>query len=56
MQAPDELRVLPTWKAHVLTGGRKGVWSLHVTAIEREHEYGDHQSGSPRRVHQNRGH
>ena len=31
MQGPDELRPLPTWKAHVLTGDRKGVWSLHVT-------------------------
>lgn len=31
MQRPDELRALPTWKAHVLTGDRKGVWSLHVT-------------------------
>jgi proteic killer suppression protein len=31
MHAADELRALPTWKAHVLTGDRKGVWSLHVT-------------------------
>lgn len=31
MEAPEELRALPTWKAHVLTGARKGVWSLHVT-------------------------
>jgi proteic killer suppression protein len=31
MQEPGELRALPTWKAHVLTGDRKGVWSLHVT-------------------------
>ena len=27
----DELRAVPTWKAHILTGGRKGTWSLHVT-------------------------
>jgi proteic killer suppression protein len=23
---------LPVWKAHVLTGDRKGTWSLSVTA------------------------
>lgn len=31
MQDPKELRALPTWKAHILTGDRKGTWSLHVT-------------------------
>ena len=31
MEDPEELRSLPTWKAHTLTGGRKGIWSLHVT-------------------------
>ena len=31
MQDPAELRALPTWKAHILTGDRKGTWSLHVT-------------------------
>ena len=31
MQDPDELRALPTWKAHMLTGDRKGTWSLHLT-------------------------
>lgn len=31
MQDPDELRLVPTWKAHLLTGYRKGVWSLFVT-------------------------
>ena len=31
MQDPEALRALPTWKAHVLTGDRKGTWSLHVT-------------------------
>jgi proteic killer suppression protein len=31
MQGPDELRFVPTWKAHLLTGDRKGVWSLFVT-------------------------
>ncbi len=28
MQDPDELRALPLWKAHTLTGDRKGTWSL----------------------------
>ena len=31
MQDPDRLRSFPLWKAHQLTGQRKGVWSLHVT-------------------------
>jgi toxin HigB-1 len=31
MQDPERLRAFPLWKAHQLTGGRKGVWSLHVT-------------------------
>jgi toxin HigB-1 len=31
MQAAEELRRLPLWKAHQLTGDRKGVWSLSVT-------------------------
>jgi len=31
MQAEDELRAIPSWKAHQLTGGRKGTWSLFVT-------------------------
>jgi proteic killer suppression protein len=31
MESPEELRSLPLWKAHVLTGDRKGTWSLHVT-------------------------
>ena len=35
MQDPEELRGLPTWKAHVLTGDRKGTWSLHVTRNRR---------------------
>lgn len=26
-----ELRALPAWKAHPLTGGRKGTWAIHVT-------------------------
>ena len=35
MQDPEELRALPTWKAHMLTGDRKGTWSLHVTRNRR---------------------
>jgi len=35
MARPDELRALPLWKAHVLTGDRKGTWSLHVTRNRR---------------------
>jgi proteic killer suppression protein len=31
MESPDELRAIPVWKAHQLTGDRKGVWSLVVT-------------------------
>ncbi len=31
MESVEELRALVTWKAHVLTGDRKGTWSLHVT-------------------------
>ena len=31
MQDPEQLRALPTWKAHMLTGDRKGTWSLNVT-------------------------
>ena len=31
MEREDELRTVPSWKSHVLTGGRKGTWSLFVT-------------------------
>lgn len=31
MKAVEELKSWPLWKVHQLTGGRKGVWSLHVT-------------------------
>jgi proteic killer suppression protein len=31
MHNPESLRAFPLWKAHQLTGGRKGVWALHVT-------------------------
>jgi proteic killer suppression protein len=35
MQDPDELRALPAWKVHTLTGDRKGTWSLSVTRNRR---------------------
>ncbi len=35
MQDPEELRSLPAWKAHILTGDRKGTWSLSVTRNRR---------------------
>lgn len=35
MQDPEELRSLPVWKAHTLTGDRKGTWSLSVTRNRR---------------------
>jgi proteic killer suppression protein len=31
MEGEEELRAVPSWKAHVLTGDRKGTWSLFVT-------------------------
>jgi proteic killer suppression protein len=31
MVVEEELRTLPVWKPHQLTGERKGTWSLHVT-------------------------
>lgn len=35
MQDAEELRLLPSWKAHTLTGDRKGTWSLSVTGNRR---------------------
>lgn len=31
MEREEELRTVPSWKAHQLTGDRKGTWSLFVT-------------------------
>ncbi|GAK34552.1 plasmid maintenance system killer protein [alpha proteobacterium Q-1] len=31
MEREDELRTMPSWKAHLLTGDRKGTWSLFMT-------------------------
>ena len=35
MEDPEELRALNAWKAHTLTGDRKGTWSLSVTRNRR---------------------
>jgi proteic killer suppression protein len=35
MEDLGELNSLPSWKAHVLTGDRKGTWSLSVTRNRR---------------------
>jgi proteic killer suppression protein len=35
MEDAQELRSLPIWKAHLLTGDRKGTWSLSVIANRR---------------------
>ncbi len=35
MENEEELSALPAWKAHVLTGDRKGSWSLSVTRNRR---------------------
>ena len=31
MVSEDEIRMVASWKAHQLTGKRKGVWSLRVS-------------------------
>ena len=31
MEVADELRALPSWKVHMLSGDRKGTWTLSVT-------------------------
>jgi proteic killer suppression protein len=35
MEDPEELRAFPAWKVHVLTGDRKGTWSLYVPRNRR---------------------
>ena len=35
MGDPGELRSLPSWKVHTLTGDRRGTWSLSVTRNRR---------------------
>ena len=31
MENAEELHSIPIWKAHRMTGDRKGTWSFHVT-------------------------
>jgi proteic killer suppression protein len=31
MKTVEDLKALKLWKAHTLTGNRKGTWALHVT-------------------------
>lgn len=31
MSSENEVRSIAAWKAHRLTGARKGIWSLHVS-------------------------
>ncbi len=35
MESLDELRALAAWNVHMLTGDRKGTWSLSVTRNRR---------------------
>jgi proteic killer suppression protein len=35
MEELGELRSVPAWRAHLLTGDRKGTWSLSVTRNRR---------------------
>jgi proteic killer suppression protein len=35
MEAAEELRSLPSWRVHTLTGDRRGTWSLSVTRNRR---------------------
>jgi proteic killer suppression protein len=35
MEDSEELRALMAWKAHTLTGDRRGTWSLSVTRNRR---------------------
>jgi proteic killer suppression protein len=35
IESSEELRALTAWKAHMLTGDRKGIWSLSVTRNRR---------------------
>lgn len=31
IESEEELRVIPSWRAHTLSGEKKGTWSLSVT-------------------------
>jgi addiction module HigA family antidote len=41
MGSPEELRGLPTWKAHMLTGDRKGTWKSAIDVPHRCCRAGD---------------
>jgi proteic killer suppression protein len=50
MEDASELRAIPVWKAHHLTGTRKGTWSLHVTRNWRITFWIDNAEGEIRDV------
>jgi proteic killer suppression protein len=50
MDDENELGTIPVWKAHRLTGDRKGVWSLHVTKNWRLTFWIDRPTGEVRDV------
>ena len=48
MESEDELRTVPSWKAHMLTGDHKGIWSfcneeLADDISNRPQRYRDHR-------------
>ena len=45
MQGPEELRSLPAWKVHTLTGDRGAAWRLTVTRNRRLPFRGDIAEG-----------
>lgn len=45
MESVDELRAIPIWKAHILGGDRKGIWSLRVTRNWRLTFWINHKEG-----------
>jgi toxin HigB-1 len=49
MEDAKELRALPAWKAHTLTGNRKGTWSLSVVRCESPRQSPLRDAASPLR-------
>ncbi len=45
MDQESELRTVPTWNAHQMTGDRRGTWSLSVTK-ELAHHVPDRAGGN----------
>ena len=43
MEHEAELRIVPVWKAHQMTGDRKGAWSLSVSKNWRITFHIDHE-------------